>query len=58
MAPRDVIDATKSCSVLDHQDVEDLADHAEDPANDDEILGDDAKSLVDDGEALHRLKKQ
>ena len=57
MAPRDVIDATKSCSVLDHQDVEYPADGAEDPANDDESLGDDAKALVDDEEALHRLKK-
>ena len=28
-----------------------------DPANDDESLGVDAKTLVDDGEALHRLKK-
>ena len=33
----------------------DLAEDAEDPANDDESLGDDTKALVVDGEALHRF---
>ena len=33
------------------------AENDEDPANNDVSLGDDAKALVDNGKALHRLKK-